>query len=190
MPKINEIRREKELGYKNSCCIKRVWAACIDCGKQRWVRLNVSKGIPRNLRCPSCASRLKPHPWGDKSCRWNGGKITDSKGYVMVKLQTDDFFYPMAESNGYVFEHRLVMAKHLGRCLQPWEHVHHKDGIKSHNEYSNLKLTTAGSHSIEHSKGYRDGYRKGLIDGRTKQIEGLRQEIRLLRWQIKEGANL
>jgi len=134
---------------------------------------------------------------GEKSVLWRGGTI-DEKGYKLIKINPSDFFFPMARSTGYVYEHRLVMAKHLGRNLQPWELVHHK-GIrfsdirnKSDNLEDNLELTTKGSHIIEHSKGYRDGYQKGLIDGRNKQIGELKVEIRLLRWQLKgkDNANL
>lgn len=31
-----------------------------------------------------------------------------------------------------------------------------------------------------------DGYEKGLLDGRNKQIEELKKEIKLLQWQIKQ----
>ncbi len=122
---------------------------------------------------------------GSKNPNWKGGNWT-TDGYIIVQVKLGDFFYPMAQKNGYVLEHRLVMAKHLGRCLQPWEMVHHKDGIRNHNEYTNLEISTVGSHIREHSKGYRDGYAKGLQDGRDSQIEELRKEIRLLRWQINE----
>lgn len=133
-----------------------------------------------------------------KHGKWqNMGILYQRQGYVLVRVFPDDFFYPMVDRTkrahnkvGYVLEHRLVMAKHLGRCLQPWEKVHHKDGIKDHNEYSNLKLTTAGSHAIEHSKGYRDGYRQGYQDGQAMQLKELKQEIRLLQWQIKEMTNV
>ena len=80
------------------------------------------------------------------------------------------------------------MAKALGRCLPPWEKVHHKDGVKDHNEYSNLELTTASSHLVEHSRGYRDGYRQGYQDGQNSQIKELRKEIKLLQWELREKA--
>ena len=71
---------------------------------------------------------MKTYNSGDESLAWKGGRTTDH-GYILVLLQPDDFFYTMTKHDGYVREHRLVMAKHLKRCLLPWEVVHHK-GIK------------------------------------------------------------
>lgn len=183
---LGEKRRGREIGKADFACLY-IWQACLDCGKKRWVVLK--KGLPERIRCLSCSHK------GERCSRWKGGRSIEKTGYVSIRLSPSDFFYPMVNHASYVLEHRLVMAKHLGRCLQKWELVHHKGirytGIenKSDNLIDNLKLTTNGSHILEHNRGYQDGYRKGLADGRTKQVEELKQEIRLLRWQlINEGG--
>jgi len=163
------VRYGKEIG-KKPITDKFIWAACIDCGKERWVRWR--QGQPQFLKCPSCAHKgLRTNPDtqfggirgyrtkpGSENHNWKGGR-TNFSGYIAIKLQPDDFFYSMAFCNGYVFEHRLVMAKHLGRNLHRWEIVHHK-GTKypsgsmenrSDNRLENLLIIVTGSNSNLHS---------------------------------------
>ena len=42
--------------------------------------------------------------------------------------------------------HRLIYEEHLGRPLQPWEHIHHRNGIRTDNRLENLELIHAGKH--------------------------------------------
>ena len=121
----------------------------------------------------------------EKVHNWKGGKFKQD-GYIQVIIYPDDFFYPIATKRGYILEHRLIIAKHLGRNLQPWELVHHKNGIRDDNRVENLELLTPSEHLGSHTKGYQDGFRQGYLEGKSKIMEELRQEIKLLQWQVKE----
>lgn len=142
MPQIGEVKRGHEIERRPSQLY--IWHACPDCDRQGWILAR--KGKPANLRCYGCSAKNR-NIQGQRNYNWKGGRVKDSKGYIRIRLQPDDFFYPMVQSRGYVFEHRLVMARHLGRCLQSWEVVHHKRGIaKDDNRIEGLQLVTDGRH--------------------------------------------
>lgn len=70
---------------------------------------------------------------------WNGGTSIHG-GYVQVKLPDDDPMAVMRTASGYVLEHRLVMARSLGRPLLPDERPHHKNLVRTDNDPDNLEL--------------------------------------------------
>jgi hypothetical protein len=49
-------------------------------------------------------------------------------------------YISMARKDGLILEHRLVMAKHLGRALTKKEVVSHIDGNVRNNEIENLEI--------------------------------------------------
>lgn len=103
---------------------------------------------------------------------WNGGKQHCSKGYIAILLEKEDPFYSMADKNGYVKEHRLVMARYLGRPLLRTEIVHHRpDVAKDDNRIEVLYLMPNPSTHNRLSSCF--------------NCE-LKKEIRLLRWELKE----
>lgn len=68
-------------------------------------------------------------------------RTINQEGYCRVIVKADDPMRCMSNNpTGYVLEHRLVMARHLGRPLLDTETVHHVDGNKKHNAIGNLQL--------------------------------------------------
>jgi hypothetical protein len=80
---------------------------------------------------------------GAKNPAWKGGRFADKQGYILVYDPT----HPNARKTGYVPEHRLKMAKKLGRPLLKKEVVHHKNGKVDDNRLQNLELFSSnGAH--------------------------------------------
>lgn len=139
MPKVGELKTDKELGLKGRH--RRKWVICPQCGKGRWVILSATHRPDYTGFCHQCNATVR----GGKRLKTNGRWVS-SQGYILILLQPDDFFYPMVGKDGYVLEHRLVMARHLKRCLHSWEIVHHRNHKRDDNRLENLQLISDDKH--------------------------------------------
>lgn len=156
-PQLGDIAKGKVVGHTNTTS-RYIYSACIDCGKQRWVVLRKDK--PLKARCHKCAVNTLANKsllstlirarnrLGENSNSWRGGIRKDKNGYIEIWVHPNDCYAPMASKHHYCYEHRLVIAKHLGRCLLPWEVVHHINGNKHDNRLENLELLPHGKFHV------------------------------------------
>lgn len=83
---------------------------------------------------------------GPGNPNWKGGRTIASNGYVLLRIPD----HPNADSRGYVYEHRVVAEKKIGRPLRPGEHVHHLNHDKRDNSPENVEVLTSAEHRRKH----------------------------------------
>lgn len=178
MPKLGDVARAKDIGLGNGSH-KAIWHACADCKKERWVLIR--RGKPQSRRCHPCGARHRAKDrasWkrGPQHPRWKDGRSVTTGGYIKIWLAPSDPLYPMAHKDGYIFEHRLIMARHLGKVLDRSEEVHHKNRDKKDNRIENLELLSKKDHSSTLKE----------VNRLTKRIKELEIENEQLREELKQ----
>jgi hypothetical protein len=93
-------------------------------------RLEQVAGSPRRF-VTGHYDRSGTHAWN-----WKGGRKRMAEGYIGVQAPQ----HPRADAAGYVLEHLLVAERALGRPIPKGIEIHHVDGVKHHNEPSNLVI--------------------------------------------------
>lgn len=108
------------------------------------------------------------------SVPWNAGTSkgwTDKRGYRWIYVLE----YGKRRARR---EHRVIVERHIGRRLDPWEVVHHKDGNPLNNAIENLQIVEFGAHTTAHQKGTR---RSADARRSMEAFALLREELKLER---------
>ncbi|WP_081056197.1 HNH endonuclease [Burkholderia vietnamiensis] len=96
----------------------------------------------------------KPSSWnntkrGSDHHRWNNGRMLSNDGYVKVRVGVE---HPLADPNGYAYEHLIVWVSAGNSRPAAGFHLHHKNENRTDNRYSNLELLTIPEHAAEHGR--------------------------------------
>jgi hypothetical protein len=84
---------------------------------------------------------------GSDHYRWNDGRIITDDGYVKVRVGIE---HPLADPNGYAYEHLVVWCSAGNTRPSDDETLHHRSEDKGDNRIRNLELLTRGDHNALH----------------------------------------
>ena len=114
MPELGEIRKSRP-HYD-----KFIWVACVDCGKERWVKL--LRGNPANARCHSCAcKRTTSNYGGSGNPKWKGGI-----SFNMVAYRKERNLRPNVKERNCLNQHlrkALKLKIPSNFTLSDWEEI-------------------------------------------------------------------
>ena len=132
---------------------------CLMCGKAFSVRGNHRYQKFCSYKCSGNYKHFTKERHGELSKCWKGGEIIDKEGYERVLLVGE---------GKYKRKQREIVEQNIDRKLKSNEIVHHINGDKLDNDFSNLEVMTQKEHLILHkpwtfTKGYkRKNKQKGV----------------------------
>jgi len=87
------------------------------------------------------------HRKAGRHYRWNAGGSIASTGYVKLRVGKG---HPLADPNGYAYEHLVVWCAAGNPRPGKGELIHHQNHDKTDNRLENLSLMTRAEHSAKH----------------------------------------
>lgn len=118
-----------------------------ECHRRHREKLRIEKYGPECIG-KDMRGKHKNHVRGPKHYRWSDDRMICDEGYVKIRVGVE---HPLADPNGYAYEHLVVWAS-AGRTLPTDnENLHHIDEEKTNNRISNLELLTSAEHSFLHA---------------------------------------
>jgi hypothetical protein len=155
------------LTFCNRACVNaykkslRPVVICEQCGIEFHRSPSNVNRYKHNFCCLACYETYSRGLYLTATCRQCGTAISGSKKSNFCSLACHSAYMRVGRINhqGYltfringklVYEHRLVMEKHLGRPLLRSEQVHHIDGNRLNNSLSNLIVLSRSEHNREH----------------------------------------
>lgn len=101
------------------------------------------KEICEQLGLPKNFFRHSPYKYPHQQSYQRNKEVSQRAKYELVFVGKG---VPGARKDGTMFKHRKVMSDYLGRPLEKWEVVHHRNRIRNDNRIENLELLSQINH--------------------------------------------
>lgn len=99
--------------------------------------------------CFNCGDEYGPRA-KEQTAGWRRRRFCSSSCAKRFRDGQPDRYRRICVNGRSVYEHRVIMARLLGRPLLRREVVHHRDGDKQNNDPANLELTNPTDHGVYH----------------------------------------
>jgi hypothetical protein len=104
------------------------------------------------------------HIRGSDHPKWNN-ILLSTDGYKKIRVGV---YHPLADSNGYAYEHVIIYTSVFGAESVRDRIVHHRNGDKLDNRLENLMLMTVAEHNVHHNTHDKSRDNLGRILGKKK----------------------